>query len=336
MTFRFQLLASLLVLGLISPPAAASFLSDRDARTFIDEMVRDYGFSRTDVEQALADARHLPRVIRLITPPASRGQPRSWRNYRARFLDPVRIDGGVAFWRSHRERLAQAERIYGVPAEIIVAILGVETVYGRNTGNFGTLSALATLAFDYPPRAALFRKELRELMLLAREQQQSLSHYRGSYAGALGYPQFLPSSIRNFAVDFDRDGDIDLVSDPIDAIGSIANYLSGHGWQPGAPIAERAISDDGRVAAELAERGILADISPDTFWRAGLRRADGGAALAEAALIDLETPGESTEYWFGYQNFYVITRYNRSSFYAMSVFQLAETIRHDMGTTGGP
>lgn len=324
---RRALFATLALCAAIhSAPAAADFTARAEVSAFINEVAARNGFDAAELSRALTAARADPTVIRLITPPTRSGA-RSWQNYRSRFLDRVRIDGGAAFWAEHEIDLERAARQYGVPAEIIVAIIGVETVYGRHTGNFETLSALATLAFDYPPRAELFRRELEALFLLAREQGRDPASYSGSFAGALGYPQFLPSSVRAYAVDFDGDGRIDFDSDPVDAIGSVANYLSVHGWQAGAPIAERARLADSARAAELVAAGIEPALEAETLSAAGVRSASGEAAAARATLVDLETPGADTEYWLGYRNFYVITRYNRSSFYAMSVFELAEALR---------
>ena len=305
--------------------ALASYAERDDVRAFTDELVARHGFDRDAVTATLALARHEASVIRLITPPARKGV-RSWQNYRARFLDRSRIDGGVAFWNEHEVELERASKQFGVPPEIIVAIIGVETVYGRHTGNYETLSALSTLAFDYPPRADLFRRELEALFLLAREQGRAPTDYYGSYAGAIGYPQFLPSSVRAYAVDFDGNGHIDFDSDPVDAIGSVANYLHMHGWQPGAAIAERAQLAADTDAAALVAAGIEPVLEPDALLQAGVKPLHGDSAAGTATLVDLETPGAATEYWLGYRNFYVITRYNRSSFYAMSVFELAEAL----------
>jgi membrane-bound lytic murein transglycosylase B len=299
-----------------------------DVRVFMAEVATRNDIPIEEISTALALAQPIPKVIDYIKPPTQPGA-RSWQRYRARFLDRTRINGGVQFWQQHRETLAAAEAKYGVPAQIIVAIIGVETIYGRNTGSFNTLSALATLAFDYPPRADLFRRELEALILLSREQGRAITDYKGSYAGALGLPQFLPSSERGFAVDFDGDGHVDLLTSPADAIGSVANFLVQHGWEKGGPIAERALLLDGANIAPLIDAGILPQFTKADFDRAGVRPVARNAPDAAAALIDLVTPGQPTEYWLGYQNFYVITRYNRSSFYAMSVADLAQAIRNE-------
>ena len=304
----------------------ASFTGRDDVSSFAHELATRHGFDPAVVSATLARAQHEATVIRLITPSTRKGV-RSWQDYRARFLDHSRINGGIAFWDEYAIDLERAERQFGVPAEVIVAIIGVETVYGRHTGSFETLSALATLAFDYPPRAELFRRELEALFLLAREQGRDPSEYSGSFAGALGYPQFLPSSVRAYAVDFDGNGRIDFDIDPIDAIGSVANYLHVHGWQADAPIAEPARVETGTDLATLVAAGIEPVLEPAPLLKAGVTTLRGDVAAQRATLVDLETPGAETEYWLGYRNFYVITRYNRSSFYAMSVFELAQALR---------
>lgn len=318
-----------LLLGLLVALSAAqaSFVSHPEALSFVQEMEERHGFDRSELLDALHRASHNERVIRLIQPPSQPGA-RSWRNYRQRFMGEPRISSGVSFWVRYEDSLREASRIYGVPPEIIVSILGVETHYGSYTGSFEAVSALATLAFDYPRRAELFRRELENLFLLAREQGRDPFSYRGSFAGALGYPQFLPSSIRNYAVDFNGDGRIDFDSDPIDAIGSIANFLAAHGWQEGEPIAQRI-----RIPADIDPRPLIeAGIEPSLEYfsliSSGISAYDGSQLHPSLATVfDLPTPGETAQYWVGYRNFYVITRYNRSSFYAMSVFELAEEIR---------
>lgn len=325
MTLRTALIATLAA-GLCWSSAHAAFVGTADGQAFIQDMASRHGFDPLAVQQALAGATYEPRVITLIQPPTKPGV-RSWQRYRARFLDQTRISGGLAFWEENSALLDSAAARFGVPAEIIVAIIGVETIYGRQTGNFQTLSALATLAFDYPPRAELFRRELENLFLLAREQGRDPASYTGSYAGALGYPQFLPSSMRQYALDFDGDSHIDFDASPADAIGSVANYLHVHGWASGAPIAQRARFEGVVDTATLVAAGIEPTLTPERLGAAGVSTIAGPAAAA-ATLVDLETPGAPTEFWLGYRNFYVITRYNRSSFYAMAVFELAEALRN--------
>jgi len=325
-----RILGTLLFAACISPataaPAPGNFASDPAVIDFARDLEQRHGFNADTLLNQFAQTRPNARVLQLIKPPASPTQ-RSWERYRPRFLNSQRIDGGVRFWQENRIALTRARAIYGVPEEIIVAIIGVETVYGRNTGDFGVLEALATLAFNYPRRADFFREELEQFFLLARENNMDALSIKGSFAGAIGIPQFMPGSQRRYAVDFDGDQRIDLSSSVDDAIGSVARFLEQHGWQAGQAVAvpaqtsgepERALLEAGirpsLKAADLAQRGISGNLDE----------------AATVALIDLVSPGKATEYWLGFENFYVITRYNRSSFYAMSVFQLAEEIRKRM------
>ena len=322
-----RLSAVFLALTLGPVCAHANFTAREDVTAFVEEIAARNGLEPASIYAALSRANHLPRVIDLIKPPATRGV-RSWHRYRGQFLTHTHIEAGLKTWARYEKELRQAEKHYGVPPEIILAILGVETIYGQNTGNFEALSTLATLAFDYPPRADLFRRELESLFLLAREQNRNPASYKGSYAGALGWPQFLPSSVLRFAVDFNGDGKIDFDNNGIDAIGSIANYLREHGWIEGAPVAVRVRIIPGMDPAPLIGAGIEPSLSHVQLLSGGVRPiADSLPDAGDATLVDLETPGANTEYWLGYRNFYVITRYNRSSFYAMSVFQLAEALR---------
>jgi membrane-bound lytic murein transglycosylase B len=323
-----------LALALGPTCAHADFTTREEVSAFIEEITARNGLEAAPIYEALSRASYLPRVIDLITPPPKRGA-RSWHRYRSQFLSRTHIEGGLKIWAQYENELRRAEKEYGVPPEIVLGILGVETIYGRNTGNFEVLSALATLAFDYPPRAELFRGELESLFLLAREQNRDPASYSGSFAGAIGWPQFLPSSIRRYAVDFNGDGKIDFDSDAVDAIGSIANYLREHGWTAGAPVATRVRLLPGTDPAPLIEAGIEPRLSQVQLLEAGIRPLSNSLPSADdATLVDLETPGVDTEYWLGYRNFYVITRYNRSSFYEMAVFQLADTLRvgHDGGS----
>ncbi|MBL8447076.1 MAG: lytic murein transglycosylase B [Zoogloeaceae bacterium] len=327
-------LAFLATVTQAKPSAEPDYRSRADVQAFAQTMEAEHGIPAGEILASLAGVERDDQVIRLITPPTRPGV-RSWARYRARFIEPVRIREGLAFWETYQTPLRQASQQFGVPEEIILGILGVETIFGRNTGNFTLVSALATLAFDYPPRAELFRKELTNLYLLAREQGVPATQFQGSFAGALGYPQFLPSSVRSFAVDFDGDGHVDLEQSPADAIGSIAHYLKVHGWEAGGPVALRA-----QLAAEAPAELLAADIVPtflpDELVRHGVRPAAHEGYPQKAALIELVTPNATSEYWLGYQNFYVITRYNRSSFYAMAVFQLAEALRERRARGAAP
>ncbi|MBS1210040.1 MAG: mltB [Proteobacteria bacterium] len=321
-----HLLALLAPLLLSLPTHAGDFSQRDDVQAFIHDLAQRQNFNADELQAAFNDAQELPKVIELIRPPTNPGV-RSWQRYRPRFINNQRISAGVQFWRDNADALAAAEAQTGVPAEIIVGIIGVETVYGRNMGNFSTLSALTTLAFDYPPRAPLFRRELEALFLLAREQGRDVRDYRGSYAGALGQPQFLPSSIRNFAVDGDQDGRIDLRDNATDAIFSVGNYLAIHGWQRGGRIVLPAQVEDEAQARLLVDAGILPAVNGQMLRQAGVRSDLPEQSPELVTLVDMVSPGFPTEYWLGFQNFYVITRYNHSSFYAMSVHDLGRAVK---------
>lgn len=325
---RLLLLSALALLG--SASRAETYAHRDDVQAFVQEMHEKHGFDADRLQSLFRQTKPIAAVIRAIMPPRDPAV-RSWQTYRARFVEPKRIAAGRRFMHLHATELASAEARFGVPAEIIAAIIGVETIYGKHMGRFGTFAALTTLAFDYPPRAELFRRELEELLLLAREEHRSPLAYTGSYAGALGLPQFLPSSRRRFAIDFDQNGRIDLTASAADAIGSVANFMAEHGWERGGPIALAvAVAGDGVQA--LIDEGIAPQRTPWQLQAANVSLAIVGAgdtviADRPAALIDLVTPGAATEYRLGYRNFYVITRYNRSSFYAAAVMDLAAELR---------
>ncbi|MGH8596469.1 MAG: lytic murein transglycosylase B [Gammaproteobacteria bacterium] len=288
---------------------------------FAAQMQRDHGFDAVSLRNVLSLATRLDSVLAAIAKPA---EVKPWYQYRAIFLTPERIKNGVQFLSDNASSVDAAAQQFGIPAEIIVAIIGVETSYGLNAGIYRALDALATLAFHYPKRAIFFRKELEQFLLLAREEQVDPIALKGSYAGAMGIPQFMPSSYRKYAVDFDADGRRDIWDRPADAIGSVANYLYRHGWQPQQPIALPAAPDAGlaeHVSETLELKQTLAD-----FALHGVHPHGQAAANLRAVLVAYE--GESAaEYWFGFNNFYVITRYNRSPKYALAVIQLADEIR---------
>jgi membrane-bound lytic murein transglycosylase B len=317
-----SILAILGALSVASAPAADNYAERPDVRAFVADMANRHAFDPDRLLAHFAQVRPSIAVLNAIQPPTDPGI-RSWQAYRSRFVEPIRIALGLEFWRRQASVLAKAEARYGVPPEIIVAIIGVETIYGRHSGRFQVFNALSTLAFDYPPRAELFRGELEALLLLAREERRDPWRYRGSYAGAMGLPQFLPSSIRRFAIDFDGSGRIDLAGSQPDAIGSVARFLAEHGWMRGAPIADTAIVDGDPTP--LLMEGIRPKRLPSEMLDNGVRTTN--ALPQPAALIDLATPGTETEYRLGYNNFFVLTRYNRSSFYAAAVMDLAEMLR---------
>ncbi|MBS3936792.1 MAG: lytic murein transglycosylase B [Sulfuritalea sp.] len=318
-----HLVAALLVL-LSTYGHARGYAEREDVQAFIADMQARHGFDGEQLTAQFGKTRPIPAVLKAIAPPTD-PRVKSWKNYRARFIEPKRTAAGLAFWQRHAGTLAKAEALTGVPAEIVVAIIGIETFYGRHLGRFDSFAALATLAFDYPPRAPLFRRELESLLLLAREENRPPDSYRGSFAGAIGLPQFLPSSIRAYAVDFDGDGRIDLTGSPEDAIGSATNFLKVHGWETGGPVAVK-VGVGGTAHEALIAAGILPRQRPQEMRELGID-IPADAPDAPAALIDLVTPDAPTEYWLGYQNFYVITRYNRSSFYAMAVWHFAQALK---------
>lgn len=295
---------------------------------FIEKMSAEHGFSARSLRQLFAQAQYQPQVIAAMTRPFV--APPKYYEFAPRFLDPARIDAGAAFWRAHGAALERATANFGVPAEIIVAIFGVETYYGRNTGSYRVLDALATLAFDYPRRADFFRGELEQFLLLAREQGVSPLAPRGSYAGAIGLAQFMPGSIRSYALDFDADGRIDVADDADDAIGSVAHFLARHGWQEGQPIMTPARIDAENLDAVLrrfdagvTERRSLADWTHDGITGFAF---PGDLAAGTAGLLMLEAEAGPT-YWLVFENWYVLTRYNRSRLYASVVWQLAQALR---------
>ncbi|MFH1657849.1 MAG: lytic murein transglycosylase B [Pseudomonadota bacterium] len=329
LTLAPLLLAALTTLanaGQHAKPNTPTFADDPAAIEFARDLETRHGFKADELISQFAQTGPNATVLKLIQPPASPLQ-RSWERYQPRFLNERRIDGGVSFWQENAGQLAKASALYGVPEEIIVAIIGVETEYGRNTGGFRVFEALSTLAFNYPRRAEFFRTELEQFLLLARENNLDPMAVKGSFAGAIGIPQFMPGSQRRYAVDFDGDQRVDLGNSVDDAIGSVARFLEQHGWQAGQPIAVQAMTA-GTPEAELIQAGIRPSLKVADLANKGIRANIDPQTTA--ALIDLVSPGRETEYWLGFDNFYVITRYNRSSFYAMSVFQLAEEIRGRM------
>ncbi|BCJ09157.1 MULTISPECIES: lytic murein transglycosylase B [unclassified Pseudomonas] len=310
------------LLGAIQQANAGDYDGSPQVAEFVGEMTRDYGFAGEQLMGVFREVQRKQAILDAISRPAERVKP--WKEYRPMFITDARIARGVDFWRQHEAVLARAEQEYGVPAQYIVAIIGVETFFGRNTGNYRVIDALSTLGFDYPPRAEFFRKELREFLLLAREEQLDPLTLKGSYAGAMGLPQFMPSSFRAYAVDFDGDGHINIWNNPDDAIGSVASYFKRHGWVPGEPVVSRA-----SVAGARVDEGLTTGIEP-TRTVAQLRAL--GWSGHDALRDDLPVTAfrlegaDGPEYWMGLKNFYAITRYNRSVMYAMAVHQLSEQL----------
>jgi len=317
------------------PLAAEAYSSSTKAMDWSDAFSQRHQIDRQWVRNTVGQARKIPAITQFVLPPAT-PSAKNWRAYRSRFVEPIRIQAGLRFWQSHEALLARAEQTYGVPAEIIVGIIGVETLYGQNTGNFKVIDALATLAFDFPvqhPRAAerqaYFSGELAQFLLLAQRHRWDPLAMKGSYAGAMGWPQFMPGSWAQFAVDFDGDNRIDLYNSPADVIGSVANYFKAFNWQPGMPTHYPVQLDATRLDMEaLMAPDILPTFSVNSFTAKGALLE--GAALAHPgplALIELQNGGDTPSYMAGTENFYAITRYNWSSYYAMAVIELGQEIK---------
>ena len=331
------LLALLALLGLLVANASLaaqgirewpSYINRNEVQLFIEEMIAKHNLPRGWLELTFARARFQPGIVRLMEP-LPRGQ-RSWQVYRSRFVHSRNIEDGVRFWTEHRDALARAAAQYGVPPEIILAIIGIETQYGRMTGTFRVIDALSTLAFDYPRRAVYFRGELEQFLLYARESGVDPNGIRGSFAGAVGIPQFMPGSYRRFAVDFDGDGRRDLLASPADAIGSVANFLREHGWIPGEPVAFPA-EVEGEQFDLLLAAGIRPSFRAEELADYGVHPVVALDPNTLVALIELETPDRPSLYYVGLANFYAITRYNQSSFYAIAVLELAQALRNAAG-----
>ena len=324
-------LAAMAVLAALAVPCARAddpetFAGRPEVQTFIRELVERHAFDAGELHTVFSRARREEAVLTAVqTQPEALA--RSWADYRATFVNERLVRAGLAFWHEHRSQLERARRTYGVPEEIIVAILGVETFYGRNTGRWRVIDALATLAFDYAPRAPYFRGELENYLLFAREMELDVFALKGSYAGAIGIPQFMPTSYLRYAVDFDGDGVSDLSGNAADAIGSVGNFLKQHGWRRGEPVQFGArVNGDGHGA--YADGNPLPRHTLEELTLAGIQSR--GAPLpagTRAALLELRSPERPAEYRLGLQNFYVLTRYNRAVFYAMAVSDLGEALR---------
>jgi membrane-bound lytic murein transglycosylase B len=351
-------------LALILVPATASAKKKRkavaSARVRADEAARAVSYGRRDdvmrfaadvaerqgwdadwVQAALAEARYLPSVARYIMPPPP-GTAKNWALYRSRFVEPTRIRAGTDFWSANEAWLKVAEERYGVPPEIIVGILGVETIYGRQMGDFRVIDALATLSFDFPPgrrdRSAFFRDELESLFVLSRRDGIDPLSLKGSYAGAVGMPQFMPSTMTRDAIDFDGDGRVDLHRSSADVIGSVANFLAKAGWLHGLPtIFDVEVPEDAAARAELLAPDIVPQFTAQEFADRGVRL--GPAALGiegKLALIELHNGDAAPSYVAGTTNFYAITRYNWSSYYAMAVIALGEAVKQRLRPEAAP
>lgn len=294
----------------------------KDVNQFIDRMVKEHNFDRKKLVKTFKKVKMNPKIIDAITRPA---EAKPWHQYRPIFLTDDRIRKGVKFWRKNAKHLQRAYEEYGVAPEMIVAIIGVETKYGKYKGKFPVMNALSTLAFDYPKRSKFFTKELEEYLLLAREEKIDPMSLKGSYAGAMGKPQFISSSFRRYAVDFNGDGKRDIHNSTVDAIGSVANYFAQHKWYKDEPVIAKAKVKGDKYKA-IVEKGIKPSMELQEVLDAGVSIDEKHTSSLQTALIELELK-KGREYWVAFHNFYVITRYNHSELYAMAAYQLAQEIK---------
>lgn len=311
-----------------TPPAVqtttttASWTTRPEVKAFIDEMVEEHHFNRAELNALFARSKPQPKIVVLMDKP---GESKPWKDYRANFITQKRIDDGVAFWKQHEKLLRAIEKKYQVPAPVIVSIVGVETSYGKQRGNYLVVDALSTLSFDYPRRSAFFKNELKDFLILTREQKLDPLTIYGSYAGAMGPGQFMPSTYRRFAVDYDDKGGCDLFNNMDDALASVANYLKEHGWKYRAPVTVRA-SVKGTRYSELLNQGTKPFTTVKEARQKGLHPRTSLPAGEQISVLSLSGM-DGEEVWLTLPNFYVITRYNKSPMYAMAVFQLSEELR---------
>jgi membrane-bound lytic murein transglycosylase B len=313
-------------------PEAVIYGRRDDVMRFGAELAERHGLDAGWVQAALAESKYIPSVAKYIMPPPT-GTAKNWGAYRSRFIEPVRVRAGAAFWNANEAWLRLAEERYGVPADIIVGVVGVETIYGRHMGNYRVIDALATLSFDFPTgrrdRSAFFREELESLFVLSHKEGLSPLALKGSYAGAIGMPQFMPSSFTAHAIDFDGDGHVDLHHNGADVIGSVANFLAKHGWLRGLPTHfEVDVPVDAAARAELLAPDIVPLFSAKEFVDRGARLGPSALEVnGKLALVELHNGDAAPSYVAGTTNFYAITRYNWSSYYAMAVIALGEAVK---------
>jgi membrane-bound lytic murein transglycosylase B len=322
------------------PASGANYAKRPDAMAWAERTAQEHQLDPKWVKAQLAQAKLIPSIPKLILPPAQVSQ-KNWAAYRARFIEPKRIQAGLQFWQRHQTLLNQAEQTFGVPPWLVVGVIGVETFYGQHTGNFRVLDALSTLSFDFPkehPRAterqAFFSKELAQFLVMAYREKINPAKLKGSYAGAMGLPQFMPSSWANFAVDFDGDKHIDLFNNPADVIGSVANYFKAFQWQPGMATHYAVTFNREQLDMDaLMAPDILPTFSVNNFLAKGAV-IDGDALSHKGplALIELLNGNDPASYVAGTENFYAITRYNWSSYYAMAVIDLGQAVAREMSS----
>lgn len=319
-TFCFSLL---ILLSASIVHADASFVQRKDVQHFINIMVNKHGFDKKELTELMTNVQLQPQIIESMNKPFEK---KNWDVYKQLFLTPERVQAGIEFWQANHEALAKAEKMYNVPATIIVAIIGVETLYGKHQGNYRVIDALSTLAFEYPSRSYYFTKELGEFLLLCREHHVSPLQYLGSYAGAMGKPQFMPSSYREYAANFKHKGKIDLMNDDSAVIASVANYFKKHGWQMNQGIAQPA-RIEGSLYKKVNTNLKQASYNVRQLENIGVKPLTAAANTpSKVGLIELTTE-KGQEYWLTYPNFYVITRYNTSPQYALAVYLLSQQLK---------
>lgn len=313
----------MLMLVLNTAMADNTFTKRPDVQEFIAFMVKKYDFNKDDLNKLFAEVKIRPQVMHHINKPLEK---ETWGLYQMLFVNEWRIQHGVEFWNKYENALREAEAIYGVPASVIVATIGIETKYGQKTGDYRVIDALSNIAFSDSKRSNFFKKELEQFLLLTREEKIDPLEMRGSYAGAIGQPQFMPSSYRHYAVNFSKSGKIDLMNNEVDVIGSIANYYSKHGWTLGMPVATQALMIGDRYNYLIKKNKVNAPLTIAEFGRYGIiPKTPVISDFMQAELIELQNEYK-TEYWLGFHNFYVIKRYNPSDLYAMAIFQLSNYI----------
>lgn len=310
----------------ISSSFATTLNNEPDVQQFINEMVEQHGFNQNELETLFSQVKIKQKILDAISRPAEKSKP--WYDYRKIFLTEKRIKKGVTFWQENKAIIDYAEEVYGIAPEILVAIIGVETFYGRLQGKYRVMDALATLGFKYPKRGKFFRGELKHFLLMSKEQKFDPLSKNGSYAGAMGMGQFIPSSYQSYAIDFDGDGQKDIWHNHADAIGSVANYFKRHGWQKGQPVTDKvALSAEATLTKEDAcQRSCKPKKNVFDFKQKGVQGKLSADDKTAAILLALEQK-VGMDYWLGYNNFYVISRYNRSTMYSMAVYQLSQEIK---------
>jgi len=323
----YSILSTLIFCFMISSHAyAANLANEADVQKFINEMVKDHDFKKKELNTLFSQVKVKQKILDAISRPAEKSKP--WHEYRKIFLTQKRIKNGVKFWQENNDIIDYAEKVYGVAPQIMVAIIGVETYYGRLQGSYRVMDALSTLAFKYPKRSKFFRGELKHFLIMSQEQNFDPLTKTGSYAGAMGMGQFIPSSFQSYAIDFDGDGEKNIWSNHSDAIGSVANYFKRHGWKKDQPVTDQLkLNKENTISMDDAcKRSCKPKLTVADFKDKGLQGKTSVNNQSSAILLILKQKN-SKEYWLGYNNFYVISRYNHSTLYSMAVYQLSQEIK---------